>query len=122
MRSLGDELMAAALIDRLVHHCHIVNIRGNGFRLRQHAELARRLHLLPDPTPHSASPPPGGPRPIGLPPPNLWDIFTRYLRGHFRPSLTPLKPMPAATIATASPAASRWTICNRPAGGNLTNL
>ena len=25
---LGDEVMAAALIDRLVHHCHIVNIRG----------------------------------------------------------------------------------------------
>ena len=45
----GDEVMAAALIDRLVHHCHIVNIRGNSYRLRQHAELARRLH--------SASPP-----------------------------------------------------------------
>ena len=24
---LGDEVMAAALIDRLLHHCHIVNIR-----------------------------------------------------------------------------------------------
>ena len=24
----GDDVMAAALIDRLVHHCHIVNIRG----------------------------------------------------------------------------------------------
>ena len=24
----GDEVMAAALIDRLVHHCHIVNIRA----------------------------------------------------------------------------------------------
>jgi DNA replication protein DnaC len=40
----GDEVMAAALIDRLVHHCHIVNIRGNSYRLRQHADLARRLH------------------------------------------------------------------------------
>jgi len=40
----GDEIMAAALIDRLVHHCHIVNIRGNIYRLRQHADLARRLH------------------------------------------------------------------------------
>ena len=28
---LGDEAMAAALIDRLVHHCHIVNIRGNSY-------------------------------------------------------------------------------------------
>jgi len=39
----GDEIMAAALIDRLVHHCHIVNIRGNSFRLRQHTDLARHL-------------------------------------------------------------------------------
>jgi DNA replication protein DnaC len=45
----GDEVMAAALIDRLVHHCHIVNIRGNSYRLRQHAELARRLHAAPAP-------------------------------------------------------------------------
>ena len=25
----GDDVMAAALIDRLVHHCHLVTIRGN---------------------------------------------------------------------------------------------
>ena len=36
---LGDEVMAAALIDRLLHHCHIVNIRGNSFRLRHHRNL-----------------------------------------------------------------------------------
>lgn len=46
----GDEVMAAALIDRLVHHCHIVNIRGNSYRLRQHAELQRRLQSAPPPT------------------------------------------------------------------------
>ena len=39
----GDEVMAAALIDRLVHHCHIVNIRGNSYRLREHREIGRRL-------------------------------------------------------------------------------
>ena len=33
---LGDEVMAAALIDHLVHHCHIVNIRGNSYRMRDH--------------------------------------------------------------------------------------
>ena len=33
---LGDEIMAAALIDRLLHHCHIVNIRGNSDRMREH--------------------------------------------------------------------------------------
>lgn len=40
----GDEVMATALIDRLVHHCHIVNILGNSYRLKNHAELynARR--------------------------------------------------------------------------------
>ena len=50
----GDEVMAAALIDRLVHHCHIVNIRGNSYRLRQHADLARRL--LPTPPPATSPP------------------------------------------------------------------
>ncbi len=40
----GDDVMAGALIDRLVHHCHIVNIRGNSYRMRQHAELYSVLH------------------------------------------------------------------------------
>ena len=35
----GDEVMAGALIDRLLHHCHIVNIRGNSYRTRHHADL-----------------------------------------------------------------------------------
>ena len=38
---LGDEVMAAALIDRLLHHCHIVNIRGNSYRMRAHQDLFR---------------------------------------------------------------------------------
>jgi DNA replication protein DnaC len=42
---LGDEVMAAALIDRLMHHCHVVNIRGNSYRMREHADL--RLGLQP---------------------------------------------------------------------------
>jgi DNA replication protein DnaC len=51
---LGDEVMAAALIDRLVHHCHIVNIRGNSYRMRDHSELSRALLAFedePDTTP-----------------------------------------------------------------------
>jgi DNA replication protein DnaC len=43
----GDAVMAAALIDRLLHHCHIVNIRGNSYRLRQHAELRNILRQQP---------------------------------------------------------------------------
>ena len=31
--------MVAALIDRLVHHCHIVNIRKNSYRMRDHQNL-----------------------------------------------------------------------------------
>lgn len=40
---LGDEVMAAALIDRVLHHCHLVNIRGNSYRIREHSELLRAL-------------------------------------------------------------------------------
>jgi DNA replication protein DnaC len=47
----GDEVMAAALIDRLLHHCHIVNIRGNSYRMRQHSELWQALHGTPEPEP-----------------------------------------------------------------------
>jgi DNA replication protein DnaC len=44
----GDEVMASALIDRLVHHCHIVNIRGNSYRMRQHRELYSLLQQSTD--------------------------------------------------------------------------
>ena len=47
----GDEVMAAALIDRLVHHCHLVTIRGNSYRMRQHTELWQTLHAPQDPEP-----------------------------------------------------------------------
>src|SRR3982751_1807189 len=40
---LGDEVMAAALIDRVLPHCHLVNIRGNSYRMREHTELYRSL-------------------------------------------------------------------------------
>ena len=40
---LGDEVMAAALIDRLMHHCHVVNIRGNSYRMREHRDLLRAI-------------------------------------------------------------------------------
>jgi DNA replication protein DnaC len=40
----GDDVMAVALIDRLLHHCHIVNIRGNSYRMRQHGDLWQTLN------------------------------------------------------------------------------
>ena len=41
---LHDEVMAAALLDRLLHRCHIVNIRGNSYRMRRHVELSKAIH------------------------------------------------------------------------------
>ena len=38
---LGDQVMAGALIDRLLHHCHLVNNRGNRYRMREHQDRLR---------------------------------------------------------------------------------
>ncbi len=54
---LGDEVMAAALIDRLLHHCHILSIRGNSYRMRHHTELWHQLQGEPSST---STPPRGG--------------------------------------------------------------
>jgi DNA replication protein DnaC len=54
----GDDVMAAALIDRLLHHCHIVNIRGNSYRMRRHSELWRTLNSSGEEHSASASSPP----------------------------------------------------------------
>lgn len=44
---LEDEATAAALIDRVLIHCHIVNIRGNFYRMRQHTGLWQQLKAGP---------------------------------------------------------------------------
>jgi DNA replication protein DnaC len=36
----GDSVAASAMLDRLLHHCHIVNIKGNSYRLRQYPGLS----------------------------------------------------------------------------------
>lgn len=50
----GDDVMAAALIDRVLHHCHLVNIRGNSYRMREHTELYRALQSDIEPSADSA--------------------------------------------------------------------
>jgi len=61
---LGDGVMAAVLIDRLLHHCLIVNSRGSSFGMREHRALASRLVTPPI---AAASPPDRPPRaPRGL--------------------------------------------------------
>ncbi len=31
---LGDRVLATAVLDRLLHHAHILNIRGNSYRMK----------------------------------------------------------------------------------------
>jgi len=39
----GDEVLATAILDRLLHHCHVVNIDGRSFRLKEmEAQAAAR--------------------------------------------------------------------------------
>ncbi|WP_321945070.1 ATP-binding protein, partial [Burkholderia cenocepacia] len=35
----GDSVVAAALLDRLLHHAIVVQIEGTSYRLREHADL-----------------------------------------------------------------------------------
>jgi DNA replication protein DnaC len=42
----GDEVLAAAILDRLLHHSHTVIIQGESYRLKQ----KRKAGLLGDPT------------------------------------------------------------------------
>jgi len=30
----GDEVLATAILDRLLHHSHVINIKGRSYRLR----------------------------------------------------------------------------------------
>lgn len=47
---LGDSVIAAAILDRLLHHSHVLNIRGDSYRLREkkQAGLFGSASLRPD--------------------------------------------------------------------------
>ena len=49
---LGDTVIAAAVLDRLLHHSHVLNIRGESFRLRE----KRQAGLFPSQQHLAASP------------------------------------------------------------------
>ncbi|MCS3916551.1 DNA replication protein DnaC [Caldanaerobacter subterraneus subsp. tengcongensis MB4] len=36
---MGDPVLATALLDRLLHHAHIINIRGNSYRLKDRLKI-----------------------------------------------------------------------------------
>jgi DNA replication protein DnaC len=45
---LGDAMVAAALIDRLIHHAHIVTLKGKSYRLRERGTgTAPAIHAPP---------------------------------------------------------------------------
>ena len=50
----GDDVTAAALIDRLVNHCDLMRTRGNSYRMRQHTGLWQTRHARRSPTPSGA--------------------------------------------------------------------
>ncbi|MEG3064874.1 ATP-binding protein [Acetomicrobium sp.] len=37
-RAAGDPVLATAVLDRLLHHTHIINIRENSYRLKDRAK------------------------------------------------------------------------------------
>jgi hypothetical protein len=43
---IGNEVMAAVMVDLVMHHCHIANIRGNSYRMRHHAAVPATLRPL----------------------------------------------------------------------------
>ena len=49
---LGDTVIASAVLDRLLHHSHVLNIRGESFRLRE----KRQAGLFPSQQHPAASP------------------------------------------------------------------
>ena len=54
---IGDEVIAAAILDRLLHHSHVISIRGQSYRLRDKLTQAAATPLLPttlEPAEHAA--------------------------------------------------------------------
>ena len=45
---LGDTVIASAVLDRLLHHSHVLNVRGESYRLREKRQsgIFRSHHLL----------------------------------------------------------------------------
>jgi len=53
----GDAAALAVILDRLLHHCHLVQIAGNFYRLRGYADLE-----MPEDRPPAVTPRRGRPR------------------------------------------------------------
>ncbi|MDR6504247.1 hypothetical protein J2785_007448, partial [Burkholderia ambifaria] len=97
----GDSVVAAALLDRLLHHAIVVQIEGTSYRLREHADLLpdhlrnRPSSLNPAPAEPVRRRPGEGAHPITSPAdhrPNRVGNFTSTLLGKLRPTVTCPRP------------------------------
>jgi DNA replication protein DnaC len=44
----GDAVIATAILDRLLHHCNVVNMKGHSYRLRHHTFAQKTLGKPPE--------------------------------------------------------------------------
>jgi DNA replication protein DnaC len=50
---LGDAVIATAILDRLLHHSHVLNIRGESYRLREKKRAGLLGPFQPSPEVHA---------------------------------------------------------------------
>ena len=50
----GDEVLTTAILDRLLHHVHVVQISGRSYRLKELGDLLRVPAAEERPTPGEA--------------------------------------------------------------------
>ena len=106
---LGDSVIASAVLDRLLHHSHVLNIRGESYRLRekcqaglfpsqQHISAARRRPASTTPTDKIAEQQRGG------------SMLTCYKRVSSKLLLTSLRAgiRSAASVRYSSPKQSSY--------------
>lgn len=46
----GDPVIATAILDRLLHHCKVINIKGHSYRLKEHTSVKEQLMRKEDNT------------------------------------------------------------------------
>ena len=51
----GDPVIATAILDRLLHHCRVVNIKGHSYRLKEHTTVKEQLLRKEDNPPSIAN-------------------------------------------------------------------
>lgn len=47
----GDAVIATAILDRLLHHCKVINIKGHSYRLKEHSTVKEQLERKEGKTP-----------------------------------------------------------------------